>query len=65
MYESLRLFAMCNAMNWCHLPWVGGLYDQHPRMLEEWAVIFQMKGEYERQEHERAEREMERKSRMR
>lgn len=41
--ESLKLFAMCENMKWGVLPVAGGLYDQHPRLLEEWAVIFEEK----------------------
>ena len=39
--ESLRLFMLCEAMNWGHLPVAGGLYQQHPRLLEDWLEIFQ------------------------
>ncbi len=61
--DSLRLFAMCDAMKWSHLPVAGGLYDQHPRLLEEFMFIFAERGDHERSEQERREREMKRKSR--
>lgn len=65
MFESLRLFAICDAMNWSHLPVLGGLYDQHPRLLEEWLIIFRMKAEHEKREQDRRDREMRAKSRSR
>lgn len=30
-------------MRWNHLPVAGGLYDQHPQLLEEWRYIFEQK----------------------
>ena len=39
MPQSLWLYSMCRGMDWNHLPVAGGLYDQHPRLLDEWAVI--------------------------
>jgi hypothetical protein len=46
-------------MKWSHLPVAGGLYDQHPQFLEEIAVIFQVRSEYQ----ERKRKEDERKNR--
>lgn len=46
-------------MKWSVLPVAGGLYDQHPRLLEEWSVIFeerQLAEERERKEQERKAR---------
>lgn len=34
-------------MNWTHLPVAGGLYDQDPKLLEEWHHIFSRQGVYE------------------
>lgn len=48
MPESLRLFILCDAMRWAHLPTAGGLYDQDPQLLEEFAIIFTRRSEYER-----------------
>lgn len=28
-------------MNWAVLPNAGGLYDQHPQLLDDWLYIFQ------------------------
>jgi hypothetical protein len=51
-------------MRWNHLPVDGGLYDQNPRLLEKWAVIFQIKAEYEKREAKRRESEAKRGGRM-
>lgn len=40
-------------MKWNHLPNAGGIYDQHPQLLEEWQYIFQEKAEHEEREQER------------
>jgi len=40
-------------MQWNHLPVAGGIYDQHPKLLEEWSIIFAAIHKYERQEAER------------
>ena len=42
-------------MEWNHLPLAGGLYDQHPRLLDEWQVIFHLKAEKEAAEQEERE----------
>lgn len=49
---------MCEAMRWNHLPVAGGLYDQHPQLLEEFQIIFAAKARKE----ERERKEMERKA---
>lgn len=41
---------MCEQMKWNHLPVAGGLYDQHPRLLEEWNVIFRERAKKEEQD---------------
>lgn len=42
-------------MKWTHLPVTGGLYDQHPALLDDWYVI--SKAEAEQMRREAAERE--------
>lgn len=64
-FESIRLFAMCDAMGFSVLPVAGGLYDQHPDLLEQWAVIFSRKNAHERQEAKEREAKMARSSRKR
>jgi len=46
-------------MKWAHLPNAGGLYDQHPELLEQFYWIFQRRAEKEeikRKEEERKNR---------
>lgn len=59
-YESLRLFLWCAGTKWAHLPVAGGIYDQHPRLIDEWAILFEMQSEHNRHEDERHRREIER-----
>ena len=33
-------------MKWAHLPVAGGLYDQHPQLIDEWDVLFRLDAEY-------------------
>ena len=49
-------------MKWSHLPVAGGLYDQHPKLLEQWRYIFAKRGEHEAEEERRREQERNRKS---
>jgi hypothetical protein len=42
-------------MRWNHLPVAGGIYDQHPRLIDEWQVIFEAQAR--QHEKERAEQE--------
>lgn len=56
---------MCDAMGWAVLPVAGGLYDQHPLLLEQFMFIFAERGEQERIEQERRERQMRSKTRTR
>jgi hypothetical protein len=46
-------------MKWSVLPVAGGLYDQHPKLLEQWEVIFKAKAEKE----DRDQRERDKKNR--
>ncbi len=60
--ESIRLFALCANMKWAHLPLSGGLYAQHPRLLEEFEVIFQQLHAEEARRDARQKQEMARAS---
>jgi hypothetical protein len=44
-------------MKWSHLPLPGGIYAQHPDLIDGFEVIFQARSEYEDQEQKRRERE--------
>ncbi len=50
-------------MKWAHLPVAGGLYDQDPRLLEEFQVLFQEIGEARKRADEKRKRESSRKKR--
>lgn len=50
---------MCQSMKWNHLPVAGGLYDQHPQLLEEFEVIFAAKARKEEQERKDQEKKAE------
>jgi hypothetical protein len=52
-HESIRLFSLSQAMKWSALPVAGGLYDQHPKLLDQWAYIFARQAE-ERDRERRA-----------
>jgi len=46
-------------MKWNHLPVAGGIYDQHPRLLQEWSIIFAAKAEHEKEEAKKQKAQME------
>jgi hypothetical protein len=50
-------------MKWNHLPVAGGLYDQHPQLLDEWQYIFSVKADKEKRDLEQQQRESKSKSR--
>lgn len=58
MHESLRMWSICNAMKWNHLPVAGGIYDQHPTFVDDILVIFEAKYRQQRRDQEKREREM-------
>ena len=61
-YESIRLFALCQQMKWAHLPVAGGLYDQHPQLIEEWSYIFAQQNARDNREAEKQKAESKRSS---
>jgi len=44
-------------MQWNHLPVAGGLYDQHPQLLEDFLYIFTIKSKYEKEKMDKEQRE--------
>jgi hypothetical protein len=42
-------------MKWNHLPVEGGLYDQHPKLLEDFRYIFAKRGEHEAEQERKRE----------
>jgi hypothetical protein len=49
-------------LKWTHLPASGGLYDQHPKFLDDLITIAQIEGRIERARQKKREAEMNRKS---
>lgn len=50
MHSSIRLFMICDNMQWSHLPVEGGIYAQHPKFLEEVQYIFGERAKHEAEE---------------
>lgn len=48
---------MCEALKWNHLPLAGGLYDQHPDLLDGFEIVFAARAEHEAEEAKKRERE--------
>ena len=40
-------------MRWNHLPVAGGVYDQHPQLIDQWLYIFDKKNERDKAEAEK------------
>lgn len=47
------MFWLCESMKWNHLPVAGGIYDQHPGLLEKWEFMFSERAKYEREQEEK------------
>lgn len=47
---------MCASMKWAHLPVAGGLYDQHPVLLERFRYIFSEQAKYDEEKRKADER---------
>lgn len=47
-------------MNWAHLPVAGGLYDQHPELIDRFAILFAAKNNRERLMAEKQKQDAER-----
>jgi hypothetical protein len=60
--ESILLFSLCENMRWNHLPRAGGLYDQHPRLLEQWRILFREKAVEEKRRNDEDKRKQRSKS---
>lgn len=43
-------------MKWAHLPVAGGLYDQHPQLLDEISFIFKERAKYQEKQRKEDER---------
>lgn len=43
-------------MDWVALPVAGGIYDQHPKLIEEWTILLALEAEQERKRQAEQER---------
>lgn len=48
-------------MKWNHLPVAGGIYDQHPKLIDEWMILFELQAKHREKEQQRQAAEMRRK----
>lgn len=48
---------ICEALRFGALPVFGGLYDQHPQLVDEWVIILQARAEHEAKESKKREAE--------
>lgn len=40
------MFILCDGMKWAHLPVEGGIYDQHPRLIDDFEYIAGRRAEH-------------------
>ena len=52
-------------MKWNHLPVAGGLYDQDPILLDQWAHLFELQAEERQKEAEKQKQEQKRNTKTR
>lgn len=57
LHESIRLYALCKGMKWAHLPVSGGLYDQHPQIIDDFYTIMGLEAKAERRRAEEQRRQ--------
>lgn len=57
VHESLRLYVLCKGMRWTHLPVAGGLYDQHPKFLEDLTTVMSAESNAEKIKNQRQARQ--------
>jgi len=51
---------LCKAMEWNHLPASGGVFDQDPQLLVDWAIIWGIEAEAEERKQNKQKRDAER-----
>jgi hypothetical protein len=54
------MFSLCEGMKWAHLPNEGGIYNQSPQLLDDFMVIWEIKGEHEKKRQAKEQAEMKR-----
>ncbi len=53
--ESIRLFSLCEAMKWSHLPSPGAIFDQKAGLMDRFYFIFAQRAEHEERERKKEE----------
>lgn len=61
-HPMIRMFALCEAMKWNHLPLAGGLYEQDPELLDGFMYIFGERAAYEEEQERKRKAEDRRKN---
>jgi hypothetical protein len=56
------MFSLCENMKWSHLPLPGGIYAQHPKLIEQFRVIFSVRAEHEEKKRKADEQKQRRNS---
>lgn len=56
------MFMLCEAMKWSHLPVAGGIYDQHPDLIDGFLIIFQERAKHQEEEDKKREQDMARRT---
>jgi len=54
------MFVLCEGMKWSHLPVAGGLYDQHPDLLDAFRIIFGIRARHDEEQRQKEEAERKR-----
>lgn len=63
LHESLRMYSVCKMMKWTHLPNAGGIYDQRPKLLDDFLTIAAVEGKEEARKEKDRQAKMARSSR--
>jgi hypothetical protein len=61
-HPVIRMFSLCSAMQWNHLPVAGGMMDQNPQVLEMFEYMFTEQQKAEERKQKKKDAEMKRNS---
>jgi hypothetical protein len=59
-HPIIRMFTLCESMKWAHLPVAGGIYDQHPDLLDGFMIILHERSKHEAEEAKKEKAKSER-----
>lgn len=57
--EAIRLYILCDSMNWAHLPLPGGIYAQSTKLIDQFEIIFRRIARKRADDEAKHKREME------